>query len=106
MSHLEEKAVGRIYIDKLTHLVYKFQEKIKAGIVDSEHFLTMSEIEQLWSDLRGNSNIIYSDMLQDILSSVDESDLIRKKKRIPKQRNNSTHEQTVCTLYCNGQWEY
>jgi hypothetical protein len=79
MSEQEEKA-DKIYVEKLTHLVDEFREKIREGTSNADNFLTMSEIERLWSELKGNTSIIYSDMLQELLSSADESDLIRKKK--------------------------
>jgi hypothetical protein len=79
MSEQEEK-VDKIYVEKLAHLVDEFREKIREGTSNADNFLTMSEIERLWSELKGNTSVIYSDMLQELLSSADESDLIRKKK--------------------------
>jgi hypothetical protein len=86
MPELEWKS-DEIYVEKLTHLVDEFREKIRAGTKSADNFLTMSEIERLWSELKGNTSIIYSDILQELLSSVDESDLIRKKKlnTVPKE---------------------
>ncbi|MDR1147346.1 MAG: hypothetical protein LBK66_01810 [Spirochaetaceae bacterium] len=80
MPESSDKTADKIYIEKLAHLVDEFQEKIRAGTKDADNFLTMSEIEHLWSELKGNTGIIYSDMLQELLSAADESDLIRKKK--------------------------
>jgi hypothetical protein len=79
MSEQEER-VDKIYVEKLTHLVDEFREKIREGTSNADNFLTMSEIERLRSELEGSTSIIYSDMLQELLSSADESDLIRKKK--------------------------
>ena len=70
----------REYSDELLHIVEEFRQKIIAGTSDSEHFLSISEIEKLWSELRGNTSLLYSDMLSDLLSDTDESELIRKKK--------------------------
>ena len=70
----------REYSEELVRLIEDFKEKIRNGTSDAKGFLTISEIEQLWSELRGNTSEIYSDMLHELLSSVDESDLIRKKK--------------------------
>jgi hypothetical protein len=80
MSESNEQPADKIYVEKLAHLVDEFREKIRAGTKDADSFLTLSEIERLWSGLRGDTSIIYSDMLQELLSSADESDLIRKKK--------------------------
>jgi hypothetical protein len=79
MSGQGEK-VDKVYVEKLAHLVEEFREKIREGTSNADNFLTMSEIERLWSELKGNTSVIYSDMLQELLSSADESELIRKKK--------------------------
>jgi hypothetical protein len=71
----------REYAEELVRLIDDFKEKIRAGTSDADHFLSISEIEQLWSKLRGNTSELYSDLLHELLSTVDESDLIRKKKR-------------------------
>jgi hypothetical protein len=80
MPESNEQPADKVYVAKLAHLVDEFQEKIRAGTKDADNFLTMSEIERLWSELKGNTSIVYSDMLQELLSAADESDLIRKKK--------------------------
>jgi hypothetical protein len=46
----------------------------------------MHEIERMWSELRGNTDYIYSDMLSELMSNVDESELIRKKKENTKKK--------------------
>jgi hypothetical protein len=76
----EVEKVDKIYVEKLAHLVEEFREKIREGTSNADNFLTMSEIERLWSELKGNTSVIYSDILQELLSSADESELIRKKK--------------------------
>ena len=70
----------REYSEEIIRLIEDFKEKIRNGTSSANRFLTISEIELLWSELRGNTSEIYSDMLHELLSSVDESDLIRKKK--------------------------
>ncbi len=71
----------REYSEELLKIVEVFRERIRAGTSDPEHFLTISEIERLWSELRGDTSLLYSDMLSELLSNVDEAELIRKKKR-------------------------
>jgi hypothetical protein len=51
-----------------------------AGTSNPDDFLSISDIERLWSELRGSTSLLYSDMLSELLSSIDESELIRKKK--------------------------
>ena len=65
---------------EIERLVGEFKEKFEAGTSDAENFITMNEIERLWGELRGNTYNIYSDIVQNLMGSVDESDLIRKKK--------------------------
>jgi hypothetical protein len=71
----------REYSDELLRIVEEFRQRIVEGTSDPDHFMTISDIESLWSKLRGNTSLLYSDMLSDLLSEVDESELIRKKKR-------------------------
>ena len=82
---MEERNVGDKYVreygEELLQKVEVFRQKIVAGTSDPDNFLTISDIERLWSELRGDTSLLYSDMLSDLLSDVDESDLIRKKKR-------------------------
>ena len=69
-----------VRIAEIEYLVRGFREKFQAGTSDAENFLTMTEIERMWSELRSKTDNIYSDMLCELLSSVDEGDLIRRKK--------------------------
>ena len=77
---MEERDV-REYSDELLRIVEEFRQRITAGTSDPDNFLTISDIERLWSELRGDTSLLYSDMLSDLLAGVDESELIRKKKR-------------------------
>ena len=73
-------------IDEIERLIRDFKERFEAGTCDAENFLTMHEIEGMWSELRGNTDYIYSDMLSEMMSNVDEKDLIRKKKENTKKK--------------------
>jgi hypothetical protein len=70
----------REYSDELLRIVEEFRQRIIEGTSDPDHFMTISDIERLWSELRGNTSLLYSDMLSDLLAEVDETELIRKKK--------------------------
>jgi hypothetical protein len=67
-------------IAEIERLVMGFREKFQAGTSDIKDFLTMTEIERMWSELRSKTDNIYSDMLCELLSSVNEGELIRGKK--------------------------
>jgi len=79
MPHFEIENLD-VRQQQLLQLVDNFREKLKVGTSDPEKFMTISEIEQLWSDLKGDTSALYSDILQEALSEVDESVLLRKKK--------------------------
>lgn len=73
-----------VTIGELTRLVKEFEEKIQNGTEDPNRFLTLSEIEELWGKLIGNTNIIYSDMLRALIQNINEKELIREKKENSK----------------------
>ena len=77
---MEEERDIHEYSEELLRIVEEFRQRIIAGTSNPDNFLSISEIERLWSELRGNTSLIYSDMLSDLLSATDESALIRKKK--------------------------
>ena len=59
-----------------------FQRSFSEKTSNPDSFVSLHEIEQMWGELRANTDKIYSDMVQDMLSNIDESKLVRKKKRI------------------------
>ena len=65
---------------EIRRLVREFKEKFATGTTNADCFLTISEIELMWGELQSRTNNIYSDMIRKLMSEVDESDLIRKKK--------------------------
>jgi len=79
---MEEKDAreSREYGEELLKLVEEFRNKIKEGTSNANNFMTITDIEKLWTELRGNTSLLYSDMISDLLAEVDETDLIRKKK--------------------------
>jgi hypothetical protein len=76
----------REYDAELIRIVEEFRQRVKAGTSDPENFLTISEIERMWSELRGETSLLYSDMLSEILANIDESKIIRKKKQSTEKR--------------------
>jgi hypothetical protein len=67
---------------RIDQLIQEFKEKFVAGTSDADNFISISQIELLWSELQNSTNNIYSDMIRKMMSKVNESDLIRKKKDI------------------------
>jgi hypothetical protein len=77
----EEQNLSNIRKAELERLVDIFEEEFKSKTTDAYDFITIHEIERMWGDLQQNTLNIYSDMVRDLLSTIDERDLIRKKKR-------------------------
>lgn len=71
-------------IAEIERLIKEFKDKFEMGTSDADNFITITEIERLWAELQSNTNNIYSDMLRDMMSSLDERELIRKKKENSK----------------------
>jgi hypothetical protein len=65
---------------EIEHFIKDFKEKFAAGTTNADDFMTISELELMWGELQNRTNNIYSDMIRRLMSEVDESDLIRKKK--------------------------
>lgn len=78
------KSPSSITLGELSRLVNEFEEKIRNGTEDPDRFLTITEIEELWGKLIGDTNVLYSDMLQRLIQDIDEKDLVRSKKENSK----------------------
>ena len=72
--------VKRNYSDELLKLLDDFRQRIVDGTASVDEFLSITDIENLWSKLRGDTSLLYSDALSEFISGVDETELIRKKK--------------------------
>lgn len=77
-----------ITIGELSRIIKDFEEKFKDGTEDPDRFLTLAEIEDLWGKLIGDTNVLYTDMIERLIYSINEKDVIRKKKRISEPGNN------------------
>jgi len=67
-------------LSEIQRLVDVFEERFKAGTSDADNFITIHEIERIWGELQQDTLNIYSDMVRELMSNIDERDLIRKKK--------------------------
>ena len=75
-----------IEIAEIERIIREFKEKFAAGAKSADDFLTISELEMMWGELKSRTNNIYSDMIQKLMSEVDEADLISKKKDTTRAR--------------------
>jgi len=69
-----------LQILEIQRLIDDFKTKFAKGTSSSESFLTMNELEIMWSELRYKTNELYSNMITSLMNSIDESELIRLKK--------------------------
>ena len=60
--------------------INEFRAALDAGTKDTDHFLTLAEIEEKWSELNKKTSKTYSDIVSAYLSNIEESELIRSKK--------------------------
>ena len=76
-------------IFELNRMIWEFKEKFNNGTDDPNNFMTLNDMERLWSELRNGSDKIYSDIFSSFLSNIDEEGLIRKKKLNTKTKESS-----------------
>lgn len=69
-------------IAEIQRLIEKFQSEFREGTSAPDHFMSMSDIERLWGELRNSTEKIYSDMVMELMADVDEQKLISKKNKI------------------------
>ncbi len=58
-----------ITIGELSRIIKEFEEKFKDGTEDPNRFLTLAEIEELWGKLIGDTNVLYTDMIERLIST-------------------------------------
>lgn len=78
-------AESDLIVEKIKQILQEFEAQFNKKTADPKNFATMSDLESMWRDLRGQTNILYSDMIQRLLDQVNEKELIRKKKESSKK---------------------
>ena len=78
---------SQLSLIQLKKLMEDFEAEFRQKTKDPGSFLTMQELETMWSNFRRNTNMVCSDMVQSLLQEVDEKALVRKKKRVCKTRD-------------------
>ncbi len=80
---MDSKTIDKIASDaklEISHQIDKFVADLQNGTSDPENFITITQLEEKLSLLRSNTTKTYSDILSAYLSSMDESELIKRKK--------------------------
>ena len=63
---------------ELVRIIKEFRSEFKAKTSDTEKFITINELENRWTDLKNSTDVLYSDMLRQLISEVDEREMVRK----------------------------
>jgi hypothetical protein len=82
----ENRDLTTIKLAEIERLIKDFKERFEAGTSDVDNFISMIEIERMWAELQNNTQIVYSDFIKELMSNVDEHELIRKKKKSTDSR--------------------
>lgn len=67
--------------EKVRNIFSNFEKKFQEGTKDPDKFLTISELESRWASLRKDILECGDEMVRRLVESVDEKDLVKKKKR-------------------------
>jgi len=86
MDTEQKEQIKRNEVSEIEMLIIEFQEKFEAGTKEAEKFITIHEIERNMAELQRRTDKIYRDMVCELMSDVDEREIICKKKRIPRKR--------------------
>jgi hypothetical protein len=69
-----------LHLEELKRIVHEFIYVFNSKTKDPDDFISITEIEKMWSNLRNSTNFIYSNLVIELMSNIDESAIIRKKK--------------------------
>lgn len=80
---MDNKTIDKIASDaklEISHQIDKFIAELQNGTGDPDNFVTITQLEEKLSLLRANTTKTYSSILSAYLDSVDETELIKRKK--------------------------
>jgi len=67
-------------IAEISKRVNEFGNKIRKGTANPEGFMSMNDIENNWLQLKNATDKVYADMVSQMITSIDERDIVCKKK--------------------------
>lgn len=85
MPGQENRSIDEIMED-LQRINQEFRERVRNGLKEPDSFIKLSEIEKMGRELFSNTQKLYLEETMALLNDIDESALIRKKKRSTRQR--------------------
>ena len=80
---MDSKTIDKIASDakiEISHQIDQFVADLQIGTSDPDDFITITQLEEKLSLLRSKTTKTYSDILSAYLDSMDETDLIKRKK--------------------------
>ena len=80
---MDNKTIAQIASDaklEISHQIDKFIAELQNGTSDPDNFITITQLDEKLSLLRANTTKTYSNILSAYLDSVDETELIKRKK--------------------------
>ena len=66
---------------EVARLIKEFKREFSEKTSDTEKFITINELENRWTELRNNTDVLYSGMVSQLIKEVDEREMVRKKKQ-------------------------
>lgn len=86
---MDNKALDKIASDaklEITHKIDEFISELQNGTSNPDEFITITQLEEKLSLLRSSTTKTYSDIVSAYLSSLDERELIKRKKENTAKR--------------------
>lgn len=80
---MDSKIIDKIASDaklEIYHQIDQFVADLQNGTSDPDDFITITKLEEKLSLLRSDTTKTYSDILSAYLDSMDETELIKRKK--------------------------
>lgn len=76
----------RLGSDKLGDQMRDLIDQVDSRTNDPDNFLSISELEHMWSNTASNTTKIFSDTLSEAISNIDEKEIIKSKKENLQER--------------------
>ena len=86
---MDNRTIDKIASDaklEISHQIDKFIADLQNGTSDPDNFITITQLEEKLSMPRANTTKTYSDILSAYLDSMDETELIKRKKESTEKR--------------------
>jgi hypothetical protein len=86
---LSDKTSLELEIAEITRLIEEYRAKIAGGTSSADEFMSITDMEKALGALKAGTNNIYTEIQSKLINQVDESELVRKKKRTTDSEKSS-----------------